>query len=235
MFIVTPETVCNPGALETRRIPKKLIDRVAILPRRGASAGLIARLVLENQLLRFCVALTPFVVAMLIWQEAALPISQAPLVMLIVIGAVEMKLLRLSPQGRETVTTEAAAARTLDTLRFRANRILSRIAAGRGLADGTLHLVVEQSELARVPPLTLVSVQIDGARREVLALTASERAMIAAELFDAGLTEADLQRANLRENRYIRDIAFEARAVSGHARIAALAAARADQAAEAPA
>ena len=49
------------------------------------------------------------------------------------------------------------------------------------------------------------------------------------------LTEADLQRANLRENRYLRDIAFEARAVSGHARIAALAAARADQAAEAPA
>jgi len=115
--------------------------------------------------------------------------------------------------------------------------------ATHGIVDATLELVREHgfaaSEVravhARVPPLTLVSVQIDGARREVLALTASERAMIAAELFDAGLTEADLQRANLRENRYIRDIAFEARAVSGHARIAALAAARADQAAEAPA
>lgn len=233
MFIVTPDTVWNPGALETRRIPKKMLGRIAILPRRGVTARLVARVVFEAQFLRFCAALLPFVIAMLIWQEAALPISQAPLVMLVVIGVVEMKFLRIAPDQRDAVCDAAAAARTLDALRFRANRLLSRIAAGRGLHDGALHLVVEQSELARVPPLSLVSVQIDGARRALLDLTEDERALIAGELFDETLSEAALAAANQREGTFLRDVAFEARSVSAHARLAAMRAARPDRAPEA--
>lgn len=234
MFVVTPQTVWNPAALETRRIPKKMIGRIAILPRRGVTPGLIARLVLEGQFLRFTVALMPFVIAMLIWPESALPISQAPIAMLIVVGVVEMKLLRIAPEKRAEVCSEADAARTLDALRFRANRLLARIAAVRGLREGSLHLVLEQSELARVPPLTLVSVQMDAATREVLDLSPDERGWLAAELFADGLTEAALRDANQREGAFLRDIAFEMRGVSAHARLAAMMP-RAQAGAEAPA
>lgn len=228
MFVVAPSTMLNPAALETRRIPKKLLGRVAILPRRGLTPGLVARLVLEGQFLRFSVALAPFVIAMLIWPEAALPISQAPLAMLLVIGVVEMRLLRIVKDKRPAVCDESQAARVLDALRFRATRLLSRIAAGRGLPEGVLHLVVEQSELARVPPLTLVSVQWDGPRRVVLDLTDGERALLQAELFGDEVSEAALAAANQREAVFLRDIALPVHAVSAHARLAAIAAARAE-------
>jgi hypothetical protein len=52
--------------------------------------------------------------------------------------------------------------------------VLSRIAAGRGMTQGELHLAVEQSELARVAPLTVVSVQLAGPPAEVLDLTDAE-------------------------------------------------------------
>jgi len=235
MFVLAPNTVWNPAALETRAVPKKVLGRAPFLPRRGTTPALWARLVLENQFLRFSAALTPFVAAMLIWQDLALPISQAPLAMLVVIGVVEMKLLRVPRDKREAMVDEATAARTLDALRFRATRMLARIAARRGLADGRLHLVVEQSELARVPPLTLVSVQWEGTTRELLALDAAERAMLAAELFDAEFPEAALHRANLRADTFLRDVAFDTAGVSAHARLAAMMEAPAPAAAEAPA
>lgn len=221
MFVMTPDTVWNPGALETRRIPKKILGRVALLPRRGVDARLLARVAVEGQFLRFTAALAPFILAMLVWPEAALPISQAPLAMLVVIGVVEMKLLRIAPERRADVTSAEAAARTLDALRFRAARLLARIAARRGMADGRLHLVVEQSELARIAPLTLVSVQFDGDRREVVALDADEVAMLRDDLFDDELTETALHRANLRDNTFLRDMPFDVAGVSAHARLAA--------------
>jgi hypothetical protein len=113
------------------------------------------------------------------------------------------------------------ADRTLDTLRFRARKLLGKIAARRGLAAGDLHLVVEQSELARMTPMTLVSVQAASARPELLALDPEERDWLET-LFDADLTERDLHLANLREDVFIRDTGFDARGVSAHARLAAL-------------
>lgn len=231
MFVVTPSTVWNPAALETRRVPKKMLGRIAILPRRGAGRATRLRLLVENQLFRFSAALSPFVLAMLVWPDSALPISQAPLAMLLVVGAVEMRVLRVSKEARAGICSEDEAARTLDALRFRATRVLTRIAARRGARDERLHLVIEQSELARVPPLTLVSVQRAGPGAALLDLDADERAMIASELFADGLDERALHRANLREDMFLRDIALEAQGVSAHARLAALI----DQAAAAPA
>jgi hypothetical protein len=89
------------------------------------------------------------------------------------------------------------------------------------MSEGVLRLVVEQSELARVAPLTLVSVQTDQPKPRLLSLDAADRAVLAG-LFDADLTERDLLAVNHRDDLYVRDIAQEARAVSAHARLAAL-------------
>jgi hypothetical protein len=105
--------------------------------------------------------------------------------------------------------------------------VLQRIAADAGLTTGELHLVIEQSPLARVAPFTLVSVQVDGDAPYLMDLTAAQRDMIATTLFDDDLTERTLQRTNLRENLFLRDVAFDAGTVSAHARLAALARARA--------
>jgi hypothetical protein len=55
-------------------------------------------------------------------------------------------------------------------------------------------LVAEQSELARVTPLTLVSVQSAVPEPHVLDLDAEDRAILQDTLFDADLTEADAAR-----------------------------------------
>ncbi|PWR03641.1 hypothetical protein DKT77_05735 [Meridianimarinicoccus roseus] len=225
MILIAPNTVWNPRALETRRVPRKLLGRVAILPRQRLPVRIWARLVVEGQFLRFSLALSPFVAAMFIWPESALPISQAPLAMLLVIGVVEMKLLRVPRDRRDEVVDAATADRTLDTLRFRARRVLGRIAARRGLDRGAMHLVVEQSELARIAPLTLVSLQaepgVGAPQAAVLTPDPEERAWLAG-LFDDTLTERDLHLANQRADLFLRDIAFEAQTVSAHSRLAAL-------------
>jgi hypothetical protein len=222
LLILSPETVWNPEALDINSAPRRLADRIAILPRREAGRALILRAAFENQLIRYIAALLPLVLAMLFWPHLALPISQAPVPMLILITFVEMRILRLPAHKRTSVTTEAAASRTLDTLGFRARQILSRIAAGRQIAEGELYLSVEQSELAKIAPLTVVSVQMSAGKSRLMSLTAEERQMIRDTLFDDTLTERDLQAANLRENRFYRVTTFEARAVTAHARLAAL-------------
>jgi hypothetical protein len=222
LFVLSPETVRNPRALKTGSVPRKHIRRVAIRPRIEASWRFRLRVIAENEPLRFSIALLPFVIAMFIWRDLALPISQGPLAMVIVIGFFELRVLRLPAHKRARVTSEAAAARTLDTLGFRAREILTQIAAGRGWQEGELLLVVEQSELAFFAPLTLVSVQTAHGGNRVLDLTAEERALIRERLFDESFTEKDLHKANLRENVFLRSVGFDARGVSGHARLAAI-------------
>lgn len=221
MLVVTADTIANRAALETRSLPKRFFGRVILWPRR-APLSLRLRLLLEIQVLRYFAALAPFVLIPLVWQSTALPISQAPLVMLIAIAAVELRLLRLSKSARARVVSQDEAARRLDTLAFRARACLRRIAARQGITEGELRLVVEQSELARVPPLTFVSVQTDTPEPRLLPLNEADIAILHDGLFDADLTESHLLAANHREDRYLRDIAQEARAVSAHARLAAL-------------
>lgn len=230
MFILSPDTVANRAALRINWVPRRFLGRTAVWPRRGKNGGggarLWARLIFEMEFLRYLIALSPFVIAMLIWRDYALAIAQAPIPMLILIFVVEARLLRASPARRAKLVSEDAADRGLDLLRTRARTILTRIAAMRGLRSGRLHLVIEQSDLLRVPVLTLVSVQSEDGP-ELLALDAEERAMIAEILFAAPLTERALQRIGLKRKIEVHDLTFEPAQTSGHARLAAMMAAKA--------
>lgn len=221
MLIVTKATILNRGALDTRSLPRRFMGRAMLFPR-TASLGLWLRFIVEIQILRYLTALMPFMLVPLMRRDLALTISQAPLIMLIVIGLVEMRLLRLSKSARARQVTAEEAGRRLDILTFRARACLRRIAARHDLTEGELRLVVEQSELARIPPLTLVSVQTDRPEPHLMALDAEDRAILRDGLFDAEFTERDLLAVNHRDTQYLRDIAQEARAVSAHARLAAL-------------
>jgi hypothetical protein len=221
MLIVTNATLLNPGILDTSSLPKKFLGRVLVLPR-GAGFGVWLRLLVEMQVLRYLITLLPFIVAPLMFRDMALPVMQAPALMLILIAFVELKLLRLSKSARSTALDPDEAARRLDTLAFRARACLRRIAAQHQIAEGELRLVIEQSELARVPPLTLISVQTERPSPHLPKLDAQDRATLQSGLFDADFTEADLLAVNHRDDIYLREITQEARAVSAHARLAAL-------------
>lgn len=225
MFIMTPDSVANRHVLDMRQVPRRIFGRVTIWPRRGAGLRLRARLVFEVEILRYLASLLPFVIAALVWQEQALAISQAPLLMFLLVYLVETRFLRPSAAVRSTLIDPAEADRRLDLLRARARRILTRIAAGRGLTAGALHLVVEQSDLARIMPLTLVSVQDeggDGRDPQVMDLTPEEEALIRDTLFAAPLTEAALHLVNLAQDEFLRDERLDLRHVSAHARLAAM-------------
>jgi hypothetical protein len=226
VFLVDPTTVSNPAVLKTARVPKQLLGRgFGFVPRGGAATATFWRLVLEQSLTRYVIALAPFPLAMLVWPELALPISQAPILMFGLVLFIESNVLSVpTPSRRRALIDEADAARGLDLLRARARAILTRAAARRGLTEGVLNLVVEQSAMARVAPFTLLSLQYDGPGGvEVLELSPAERAALRDELFDADLPERLLQRINLCENVFLRALPLEAKSVSAHARLAALA------------
>ena len=221
MLILTHATMWNPGVLETRSLPKKFLGRVLVIPSK-ADFRTWTRLLIEVYPLRYLVTLLPFLVAPMLSRDLAVPVMQAPALMVIVVFLVELKVLRLTAKGRAAQADADAAARRLDAFAFRARSCLRRIAARHDLQEGMLRLVVEQSELARVPPLTLVSVQGDMPDPHVLRLDPEDREVLRQGLFDRDLTERDLLAVNHRDNRYIREITQEARAVSAHARLAAL-------------
>ncbi|ATX67950.1 hypothetical protein BG454_15470 [Roseinatronobacter bogoriensis subsp. barguzinensis] len=224
MFILSPDTVANRTALDIRWLPRRFLGRTILWPRKGGWR-LWLRVVFETEVLRYALALLPFVVAALVWQDYAIIIAKAPILMLIAIYLVEARLLRATSAQRAALVSEAQADSGLDMLRARARAILTKIAAGRGLQSGCLHLVIEQSDLLRVAPLSLVSVQSDEGP-ELLALDEQERALIEETLFAPPLTERALQRIGLARKIEIHDISFEPVQVSAHARMAALMAAR---------
>lgn len=234
MLIVAPETIANAAVLETRSLPKKFFGRVQLFPK-GAGFRLWARLILEIQFLRYMVALIPFIAIPFMSTDLALPVTQAPLAMLLVIAAVELKVLRLSDRARARLMTADEAARRIDAFTFRARAALRKIAARRGIGEGEIMLVAEQSELARVPPLTLVSVQSAVPGPHVLNLDAGDRAILEEMLFDAELTERMFHAANMRDGKPIREVRIEARSVSAHARLAAALKDRAPSSASSPA
>lgn len=226
MFIVSPSTLYNANALETRAVPKRMIGRISLIPRRGASWRIIVRLIFEVQVLRYLIALLPFVIAMVIWPDLALPISQAPIPMLFLIYFVETRVFDMPRAKRERLISEVDRDRTLDALQFNGRRVLTQIAARQGIAEGELHLVVEQSEMGRVPPLTLVSIQQATPKPRVLDLNMSDRCVIADGLFDETLTEHQLHLVTLRDRKNLHSVMIDARDISAHARMAAAVAAR---------
>jgi hypothetical protein len=231
MFVVTPSTVVDSRSLRLRRVGAQMLGRgLRVVPRRPLTRGVFWRIVFDQAPLRYIMALSPFPIAMLIRPDLALAISQAPLLMFAVVFMVESTILSVStPEKRRRLIDETDAARGLDQLNLRARDVLARIAAGRGMEREELHLVVEQSGLARVPVLTLVSIQVPdeaGGRPELLDLDETEHALLHERLFDSEFDERRLHRINLAENRFVRDVAFEARTVSAHARLMARAASR---------
>jgi len=220
VLIICQDTIRNASILETRAIPRKVLGRVQVIPR-AASIGQWARLLLEMQLLRYLAALLPFVILTFTSRNAALGVTQAPLAMVVVIAFVELRVLRLTDRQRLRLMDEDEAARRRDTLNFHGRAVLRKIAARRGIADADLALVIEQSELARVAPLTLVSVQSATPAPHVLNLDEGDRALLQTELFAEGFTERDLLALNQFEQVHIRDIRQEAKAVSAHARLSA--------------
>ncbi len=221
MFIITPKTISNRAALEFRQIPRRFLGRSFVWPRQGGGWRLKLRLVFEIELLRYLVALAPFAVAALAWRDSALAIAQAPALMVLVIYGVEMRFLRLSKSAREALLTPADRDRLMDLLAERSRKILTRIGAGRRLAGGALHLVIEQSELARVPPLTLVSVQSDDGPA-ILDLTDADCALIRETLFATPLTEDVMHTLSLTRKDMVCAISLEMRSIPAHARMAVL-------------
>jgi len=221
MFIVSNTTVLNRAVLEFRELPRKFLGRVFVWPRIEGTWRLKLRLILEIEVLRYFVELAPFALLAIIWRESAVGVAQAPALMLLVIFAVEMRLLRLTPAGRARLMDTAQRDRLLDLLAVRGRGILTRIAAGRRMTAGSLHLVIEQSELARVAPLTLVTVQWSEGP-EILDLTSAERALLRQALFAEPLTEVAMHRLALFRNEELQTVVLEVRTIPAHDRMAAL-------------
>ena len=219
MLILTRDTLRNPGILDVRQLPRRVFGRVTPWPR-DLTAGHLARMMAEFQALRFALPLLPLVGAMVIWPNMALALAQAPPLMIAAIWFAETRVLRVPPNARAGLIDPAEAERGLDLLRVQGRAALTRIAAGRALRAGELRLVVEQSDLARLSPLTYVSVQSEDGP-EVLDLTRAEREVLLRELFRPPLTEALLQRINQSSGTFLREVALDARGVSAHARLAA--------------
>lgn len=225
IFVVSPTTVLNRAALETRRVPKPILDRnITLIPRREAGLSLRLRMIFEHGLLRYLIALIPFPVAIAIWPHLALPIAQAPLPMFILIFFVETRVLAIpSEEARRALIGETEAAQGLDRFRLAAGDALTRIATGRRMMSGTLTLVVEQSAMARIAPLTLISVQVEEPQPEILDLSEGERALLRGEVFGGAVSEHLLHRINLAEGEMLRAIPLDTRTISAHARLEALA------------
>ena len=68
MLIVTHDTILNRSALEMRALPRKFLGRATLYPA-GAWVGLWLRVLFEIEVWRYVLALSPFVIAALVWQE----------------------------------------------------------------------------------------------------------------------------------------------------------------------
>ena len=77
IIIASPGHVANPGVLEISSAPRRFLGRgFGVVPKGTVLRPGFWRLVIEFQLLRYLTALVPFPIAMLIWPDLALPISQ---------------------------------------------------------------------------------------------------------------------------------------------------------------
>ena len=220
MLILTHRTLSNPSILKVRQLPRKFFGRVAVWPRGPLGFWRFMRLIIEFQAIRYILTLSPFIFIGLSWNALALPMAQAPILMIFMIWVVEMRILRVSKARRPRLMEGADAERALDLLRVQARAALTKIAAKREMKRGELHLVVEQSELWRIAPLTYVTVQSEDGP-EVVRLDEAEIEILERTLFQPPLTEAVLQRVNQSQGVFLRDITFDIRGVSAHARLAA--------------
>lgn len=227
IHVVTPGSVASAASLDISSVPRALLWRgLALLPFRQWGSRLFWRMVFEQSLPRYLIALIPFPIAMILRPDLALPIAQAPLFMFALVYIVETRVLTVdSPERRRALMDKAGVERMDDAFAVRARGVLTRLLAARDQREGRFHLVVEQSPLVKVAPLTLVSVQSE-TPAGVLELSGDERALLRDALFDDGLAEEDLHLAMVASNTFLRSADLDAGAISGHARLAAMAQAR---------
>lgn len=221
-FIMTPSTVLSPGVLDVRKIPRRFLSIGRSVYPREVLSTLFWRAVIERPSTRYILFLLPFVLIIVLRPGYALAMSQAPLLMLGVILLVEHYVLSVpSLEARKRLIDPADADQAMDLLGLRAREVLTRIATGRDIAAGELHLVIEQSGLMRIPPLTYLSIQREG--EGFLDLDSAEREMLSEALFDTDLDERLLQRINVRDDKMDRVFTLDTTTISAHARLAAMA------------
>lgn len=232
IVFLTPDGILNRSLLVTKTVPRRVLSLgLFVLPLVPPWRGVFWRATLEHALARYAIALSPFLAALAIWPNLALPIAQAPLLMFLAIWLFERRVLAISdPAKRRALIAEDDAGRALDRLRVAAEAALTRLAAARELSDGVLHLVIEQSAHARVAPLTLVSVIHETDDVRILDLERGECEALRSALFPDEEAERVLHLVNLAEGKQIRQASIEPMAISAHARLAALAAKRAAEA-----
>ncbi|ARE40833.1 hypothetical protein RGUI_2692 [Rhodovulum sp. P5] len=225
LHVVTPSTVSRKYAMKIRKVPRALFGHGSgLLPPGSMTSKIYLRMLMENSFLRYCIPLTPFPVAMLLFPDLALPIGQAPALMFLVVYLFESRLLSVdNPERRRRLMAEEEAERGADIAKARGREILTKIAAKRGQTAGELHLVIEQTQLARIPPVTIVSLQTAEPEPTVLDMDEEEVALIHETLFDDEFTEQRMHITSLALGRFLHDVVLEARSVSAHARLAALA------------
>ncbi len=218
ILVLAPSTIFNRRTLQARRFPGRFAAPQRPLPRRLLFSSAFWRMAAESAMLRNGAAVAPIPAAVLVAPDlVTASLALSPILLFLTLFA-EGNLVPVRARSGD----EDQVARVLDLLRLRGRTVLTKIAAGRGILAGRLTLVVEQSSLARLPPITRISV-LGGAEGRVLDLTAEEQHMIRETLFAEGLGEAALLRVNLVEKKPMREVSLEASSVSAHARLAAMA------------
>lgn len=224
ILVLTRSTVAAPRALDIKTVPKRFMTLGRMLYPRGIFTGLFWRTVFEVPVARYAIALSPFPIALIFKPEWALPISLAPVPMALFVMMLEGYLLSVpNPSARRALVARDEADRGMDLLKTRAMAALTRLGAGRDPGAGRLHLVIEQSGLLRVPPLTHVSLQQERPGPAIIDLTLEEQAMLTETLFDDAFDERRLLRINVAQDQLIRTFTLDPKAISAHARLAALA------------
>ncbi|MEM1298571.1 MAG: hypothetical protein AAGH68_04760 [Pseudomonadota bacterium] len=224
ILFLTRSNLMTPGALDVEKVPKRFLSLGRRLYPRSMRSKLFWRTLFEMPAARYTIALAPFPVVLFFKPEWALPISLAPVPMAMFVMMLEAHLLSVtSPTARRALVSADVADRGLDTLKARAVAALTQLVAARETEGGTYHLVIEQSALLRITPLTHVSLQQEGPRPRIANLTEEEQAMLAETLFDEAFDEHELRQINVAQDKMIRSFDLDARGVSAHARLAALA------------
>ncbi|MEM7745714.1 MAG: hypothetical protein AAF409_18595 [Pseudomonadota bacterium] len=224
LLFLTPETLASPSNLTINTVPRRFLTLGRRLYPRAMFGKLFWRTVIEAPVARYCIALSIFPIALIFKPEWALPISLAPVPMAMFVMVFESYVLSVpSPTARRALMDPVDADRGTDLLKVRANDVLTKLAAERGADSGTLNLVIEQSDLLKIPPLTYVSVQQEGGKPSFMDLGAAEREMIAEILFDADLTEDKLRMINVFQDTQVRVYTIDPKQISAHARLAAMA------------
>ncbi|WP_145106354.1 hypothetical protein [Cereibacter sediminicola] len=218
IFVLAPSTTFNRKTLKARRFPGRFAEPQRPLPRRLMLSTAFWRMAAESAMLRNGAVVAPIPAAVLVAPDlVTASLALSPILLFLLLFA-EGHLVPVRPRSGD----EDEVARVLDLLRLRGRSVLTRIAAERGILKGRLTLVIEQSSLARLPPITLVSIQ-NSADGRVLDLSDEEQRMVRETLFTDGLRESALLRVNLVEKKPMREVSLEAHSISAHARLAAMA------------